>query len=176
MAALQNRKKTHSQESCYFPQLFSCFTEKFRDSWESRFVMEVPTGLGLELQCSCCYNNSPKSKLNHATKGHFRMLLFFFLTIAVTKIRLAKKIVSGIPAYFILSSRLLRSHFLPLDSKAHFSPLPRVVKNKHQMSTALGLAAYQSLICSLSQAVLGTAQDLVAEAHPMGQATSPKAT
>lgn len=87
-----------------------------------------------------------------------------------------KKIVSGLPAYFILSSRFLRSHFLPLDSKAHFSPLPRVVKNKHQMSTALGLAAYQSLICSLSQAMLGTARDLVAEAHPMGQAISPKAT
>lgn len=44
------------------------------------------------------------------------------------------------------------------------------------MSTALGLAGCQSFICRLSQAVLWTAQDLVAEAHPMGQAISPKPT
>lgn len=42
------------------------------------------------------------------------------------------------------------------------------------MSTDQGLAGYQSLFHRLSQAVLCTAKDSVAEVHPSGQAISPK--
>lgn len=122
MAAVQNRKRTRSQEACYFPQLFTHFTGKFRDSWESRFAMEVPTGLGLQ-QCEhCSSSNSPKSKLNHAMKGTFQKEDLFFLDNSCDQNQISKKIFLGIPAHFILSSRLLRPHFLPLGSKVHFSP------------------------------------------------------
>lgn len=76
---------------------------------------------------------------------------------------------TGVPAHFIPSFRLLSPNFLSLCSQAYFAP-----KNKHQMSTALGLAGYQHLLQTFPNSALDRTDS--AAVHPTGQTISPKAT